>query len=179
MTPFAGSPPTTPRPPPPALLLAQWLQAAAESIRADPDKLDAILLETGARLTALQRGIGAEACRGQTGLLAWQVERVRQLVEAGLQASMPVAAMAAAVRLSRSRFSSGFALSFGCTPHAYVQARRIARAKAMMRETQEPLAQIAAACGFADQAHLSRLFRQHMACTPSAWRRAQDAPIEA
>ncbi|MBK1656788.1 helix-turn-helix domain-containing protein [Paracraurococcus ruber] len=159
---------------PPALDVAQWLSAAAEGIRTDPAQLDAILAETGARLGALRRGLAQSRPGAPAGLLAWQVQRLRRMIEDRLQENLPVPAMAATVRLSRSHFCRAFAASFGCTPHAYLQARRIARAQALMLATRDPLAQIAIACGFADQAHLSRLFRRHLGCTPSAWRRSQD-----
>jgi hypothetical protein len=40
-----------------------------------------------------------------------------------------------------------------------------------MLMSREPLSQIAVACGFADQAHLARLFRREMGSAPSQWRR--------
>ena len=42
----------------------------------------------------------------------------------------------------------------------------------MMVETDEPLCQIALACGLCDQAHLSRVFRRRHGVSPGAWRRA-------
>jgi len=42
---------------------------------------------------------------------------------------------------------------------------------AQMLTTEDPLSQIALACGLADQAHLSKLFRRAVGETPSAWRR--------
>jgi AraC-like DNA-binding protein len=44
-------------------------------------------------------------------------------------------------------------------------ARRLA-------DTDQPLAEIALACGFCDQSHLTRTFRRRTGLTPGAWRRA-------
>jgi AraC family transcriptional regulator len=41
----------------------------------------------------------------------------------------------------------------------------------MMLETDEALSQIAFACGFSDQAHLSRIFRRTQGISPARWRR--------
>jgi AraC-like DNA-binding protein len=41
-----------------------------------------------------------------------------------------------------------------------------------MLEGHQPLSQIALSCGFADQAHLARIFRRETGLAPSAWRRA-------
>ncbi|MBI0538612.1 AraC family transcriptional regulator [Roseomonas sp. KE2513] len=109
--------------------------------------------------------------RACAGLAPWQQRRIRDLVEERMHESLSVVEMAAAVRLSRSFFSRAFSVSFECSPHFYVMRRRIARAKVLMQATSEPLAQIAAACGLSDQAHLSRLFRRHAELTPSDWRR--------
>jgi AraC family transcriptional regulator len=48
---------------------------------------------------------------------------------------------------------------------------RLELAQRMMLSTEEPLSQIALACGLADQSHLSKLFRNELGETPGAWRR--------
>ena len=49
---------------------------------------------------------------------------------------------------------------------------RLEAARDMMRDPALPLAEIAYATGFADQAHLSRAFRAAHGMPPSAWRRS-------
>jgi len=44
-------------------------------------------------------------------------------------------------------------------------------AQELMLSTNDPLSQIALACGFADQSHLSKQFRRRLGQTPSVWRR--------
>jgi len=107
----------------------------------------------------------------RSGLSPWQRRKVARLIEESLHEPIPVAEMANVARLSRSAFTRAFSASFGQSPHAYVVGRRIARAQELMISTNEPLAQIAVACGLADQAHLSRVFRQRIGTTPRSWRR--------
>ena len=80
-------------------------------------------------------------------------------------------ASAAVARRSTAHFCRAFRRTFGQTPHAYVTTRRLERAKSLMLESHEQLSVIALLCGFTDQAHLSKLFRQHTGEPPGAWRR--------
>lgn len=91
----------------------------------------------------------------------------------GLHATRPirVAELARLVGLSVSHFHRAFRESFGTTPHRHLIQLRIARAQELMSTTVLPLAQVALACGLADQAHLSKLFRRWLDDRPSAWRR--------
>lgn len=129
-----------------------------------------------ARASALLRPEVAAPQGPRLGCLApWQERRVRDHVAVNLHATLRVEDLAAAVRLSASYFTRAFKASFGETPHGYLLRMRVEKAKRMMLEGQEPLAQIALACGLSDQAHLSRVFRQATGSSPSAWRRLHAA----
>lgn len=54
----------------------------------------------------------------------------------------------------------------------YQRALRIARACKMLRLTMKPIAEIALACGFADQSHLTRTFKRFVNMTPNDYRNA-------
>jgi len=119
----------------------------------------------------------AEPTRG--GLAPWQKQRVARYVEDNLEGPVLLEAMAGVAARSVCYFSRAFKVSFGETPHAYVMRRRVRRAQDLMLSSNEPLSHIALACGFADQAHLSRLFRREVGETPSAWRRAAEPRLAA
>ncbi|WP_367571972.1 helix-turn-helix transcriptional regulator [Pseudorhizobium pelagicum] len=71
----------------------------------------------------------------------------------------------------QQQLSAAFRVSFGTSPHDYICRRRIDQAKHLMITTETPLSEIALDCGFADQSHLSRVFRRLTGHTPAAWRR--------
>jgi len=136
----------------------------------DLSTIDAIL----ARLldddaTAVRRDAASAPARG--GLAPWQVLRVKAHVEAHLDSTLRARDLAAMVRLSTGHFCRAFKRSLGVAPIAYIAGRRVASAQKLMLATNESLSQIALACGFYDQAHLTRLFRRHAGTTPHNWRR--------
>ncbi|MFN7127680.1 MAG: helix-turn-helix domain-containing protein [Brevundimonas sp.] len=107
------------------------------------------------------------------GLAPWQLRRVDAMINERMEGPLYVESLAAQVRLSQSHFCRAFKISTGETPHAYIMGKRLDRARSLMLESDESLSQIAGACGLADQAHLSRLFRRRFGVTPWKWRRAR------
>lgn len=81
------------------------------------------------------------------------------------------------------RLLRAFQRTVGATPHSYQMQARVRMAHAMLRR-RESLAEVAAAAGFADQAHLTRVFKTIMGATPGQYRAAalagaiEIAPLE-
>jgi transcriptional regulator GlxA family with amidase domain len=107
------------------------------------------------------------------GLAPWQIRRVTEHIEEHLSSTIRLQDLAAIARLSHSHFCRAFKESLGHPAHAYVMRRRVHRAQGLMLTTAEPLSQIAALCGMADQAHFCKLFRRLVGESPNAWRRAR------
>src|SRR3984957_11588065 len=106
------------------------------------------------------------------GLATWQARRTLAHIEANLASKMDIDDLANGVALSRSHFSCAFKRSLGFSPMEYEVVRRVERAKAMISGTREPLADVGLACGFADQAHLNRRFRDIVGTVPGGWSRS-------
>lgn len=105
------------------------------------------------------------------GLLQWRIRKVTAYVEARLDRTVQLCELARVANLSSSHFSRAFKESFGLTPKTYIRRMRVARAQHLMIATEEPLSQIALACGFSDQAHFSRVFKRETGSRPYSWRR--------
>jgi AraC family transcriptional regulator len=102
-----------------------------------------------------------------------RLKRVMEFIEANISQSVQVGDLAAVVNLSTAYFSFFFRRATGESPLAYLRRRRIERAQEMMLASDESIAEIALACGLADQSHLNKLFRRLVGSTPAAWRRGQ------
>ena len=72
--------------------------------------------------------------------------------------------------LSRFHLLRSFKERYGLPPHAYQVAVRIAKAQRMLRERVPPV-DVAAACGFTDQSHFTRHFKQALGVTPGRFSR--------
>lgn len=111
-----------------------------------------------------------------TQLAPWRVKKVERFIEQNLDRTLNLETLAPLARLSCSHFARACKNTFGRTPRQLVLTRRIEHAQALMRDTRSPLSQVALACGFADHAHFSRLFRQVVGTTPRQWRHDNPAP---
>lgn len=79
--------------------------------------------------------------------------------------------LAALAGLGRFQLLRRFKQAFGTTPHTWLVQQRVDKARTLLQRGV-PIAQASAACGFADQSHLTRAFVQRLGFTPGAWARA-------
>ncbi len=112
----------------------------------------------GARAVAVERGAPA-------------VRQARQRLDDAPEQAVTLAALADLAGVSRFQLLRGFAREVGLTPHAYQVQRRTLLAQRLLREGQAP-ADVAASAGFADQSHLTRVFRRQFGLTPARFRAA-------
>ncbi len=75
--------------------------------------------------------------------------------------------------LAESTFAAAFRDAYGMPPMQYLIALRLAHARELLTTTTDPIPQVAAACGFPDPPHFSRLFKRHSNETATAFRRSR------
>ena len=74
--------------------------------------------------------------------------------------------------LSPSHFTRLFRETIGDTPYQFLMRYRVERAKEKLADPSLAMIDIALGCGFSDQPHFSRIFKQFAGLTPSAYRKA-------
>jgi AraC-like DNA-binding protein len=107
------------------------------------------------------------------GLSPGALRRVRMYIEEHLVERIRLADLAAVAGLSVYHFAREFKRTVGLSPHSYVTRRRVEGAQEMLASTDRPLSDVALACGFFDQSHLARHFREFAGVTPAEYRWSQ------
>ncbi len=82
-----------------------------------------------------------------------------------------------AVGASRSMLSERFTSLVGLSPIRYLSAWRMELAAQRLSETQDPIAEIAAAVGYESEAAFNRAFKRHVGDPPGSWRRQRHAAV--
>jgi len=78
--------------------------------------------------------------------------------------------LARSIGLSDTRFRVLFKRLVGLSPVAYIHRRRIEQSCILLRQTDQSIKQIGAACGFADEPFFYRVFRRRIGTTPKCYR---------
>jgi AraC-like DNA-binding protein len=139
--------------------------------------LDQVLvdaLNTTLAVRILRRVVGPSMIAPATanGLSSDRLRRVQDYIESHLADPLNLGQIADIACLSRYHFCRSFKRATGMTPHQYVVQRRVERAKILMRRTNRPLGMVAQDSGFADQSHLTSVFRREIGLTPGRFRAA-------
>ena len=103
------------------------------------------------------------------GSIAWvQAKAARDYLEAHVTRGVSSQDLERITGLDRFALARHFRAAFATSPHRFLLMRRLQQAKIMISQG-EPIAEIAAATGFADQSHLTRHFKKAFGIAPGAW----------
>jgi AraC family transcriptional regulator len=150
------------------------LPALSHPDRANQLFVEHILFGLGIHVAQTYGGMQPLSTPIRGGLAAWQVRRAKEILSANLDGRVPLKEVARVCGLSVSYFSRAFRRSMGVTPHNWLLTLRVQVAKQKLREGRLSLRDVALACGFADQSHLTQVFTRSVGVSPGAWRRAID-----
>lgn len=109
-------------------------------------------------------------------LLSWQ--HCLEFIEERLATPLSRTTVARAFGLHPNYLSALCTRHGGASFQRTVEARRLDRAKALLRADRDlPLAEVARRCGWADAGHFIKVFRRHCGVTPGRWRSAPPRPL--
>jgi AraC family transcriptional regulator len=108
----------------------------------------------------------------RAGLDRRRLTRVLDYIEVNLEGDLAIDHLATIACLSRFHFARAFKAAVGQSPHRYVSAKRLERAKALLVRGDQSLVDIALALRFSCQANFTRAFRQVTGQTPGQYRRS-------
>ena len=99
------------------------------------------------------------------------LREVRRHIVENLAGDLSVEAMAACAHMSPRHFARSFHAETGVTPARYVEHIRIEAARRALEDTSEPVAAVAAACGFGTAETMRRAFLRALGVGPAEYRR--------
>jgi len=156
-------------------ITSRLLVSAADTIEGN-ETLDALfrhqltdLLAT--RLLAAHAGAPTSFQPTTGGLSPKVLLRAIERLRSDSDADVSLSALASEAGLSRFHFCRAFKESTGLSPHAWLRQYRLEQAMNMLRDSDESMASIAAALGYASQTAFAAAFRNLTGETPSDWRR--------
>jgi len=153
----------------PLAVLGERAQAAAEGRPGSDFEESAVLL--AARLLDLQGAAGAGRLRVSARDRRRAVRSALWLeAHADQQVSLGDAARIGGV--SGFHFLRLFARVTGVTPHQYLVRARLRRAARLLAQAEQPIGELAYACGFNDLSNFVRTFRRASGLAPGAFRAA-------
>ena len=141
------------------------LAALAAGFQRTVDSVESVTISRGVLESLIARSTPLGYAR--SGRATWLVA-VREYLRAHLDEPVQTAALAAISGLTECHLIRSFHLEFGLPPHAYHLRLRLAVAAELLSNGLS-VSTVAYECGFADQSHLSRKFKEVYGLTPAAW----------
>lgn len=96
--------------------------------------------------------------------------RAKDRMDASSHEQWPVRRLAAVSGVSEAHFARSFKSAFGLPPHRYLLTRRIERAKALLRDTDLPIIEVALRTGWESLGTFGRTFRDITGESPTELR---------
>jgi AraC family transcriptional regulator len=148
-----------------------FVQQFAERLDSEismPDSMSAMVIEALAT-EVLVFGCRAALLRDEP-CPSSPARRARCIIENEFASPLSLARIAAEVGVHPVHLARQFRAAHGCTVGEYIRIIRITFARQQLKESDQPIADIAIDAGFADQSHLSKSFRRITGESPAAYR---------
>jgi AraC family transcriptional regulator len=118
------------------------------------------------------RHLGAMRAEGKTGLSDLEFKAICEFIDAELENEISCLKISKAVSLPLRVIFDGVKMRTGFSPYRFVLEKRIERATEMLETTDVPISDIALACGFSSQQHLTSTLSRKLGTTPYRLRKS-------
>jgi AraC-like DNA-binding protein len=142
----------------------RMLEEGSDELHAESELIDAFVL-------LLRRHAGLDQRSPQSTRDRRRVRLMQEILREHIDHALSLTNLASAVGISPHHAAQIFARETGIPPHAWRNQLRLERAVRMLRD-RTPVADVAAACGYTDQSHFTRHFRNAYGAPPGRWQAA-------
>ncbi len=101
--------------------------------------------------------------------------RARDAIDRAYAHPLDISNLSQVANVSEAHFIRTFKVTFGETPHRYLQRRRVERAMFMLRESDRSVTDVCLDAGFTSLGTFSRTFRDIVGVSPTEYRVCADA----
>ena len=105
-----------------------------------------------------------------SGLAPFKLKQILDLIGDSFTEEVSTSQLANYLHMSQFHFTREFKKSVGVTPYHYIMQQRVKMAKRVLKQQDASIAEVAVECGFSNQSHLGRVFKQHTGTTPKRFR---------
>jgi AraC family carnitine catabolism transcriptional activator len=138
----------------------------------------ALASEIAQHLLLRSRPAGDDQLAASAGKARPLLRRVLALMEQSIEEPLSCAALAHRLKASPRQLQRLFRRELASTPSQQYRKLRLAKAHALLQQTDLPVTEVAFSAGFSSPAHFSRLYRRSFGRPPSADRKqTTDAPV--
>ncbi len=155
-------------------LLLSIMKTLSEPANQSTIKINYLQQALCATLITHYASISRKQSEGQAfqPLTSSQINAIDLYLENHIGREVLVDELAELCGLGKTTFHARFKQAMGMTPYHYVIRYRAKKVRDLLMTTDMPLAKIAVDCGFANQAHLTSVFKRFFGKTPKAYKKA-------
>lgn len=156
--------------------MTELLQQLAELER---DKTDLYAYEVLVRLSALwlvmRKNIALPPVRPESRVNL-RMQKILRFIEEHYAEDITLTDLSMSANISKSECSRCFRLSMHTTPYKYLTEYRLSKAAQLLKKTNEPIGNIAAAVGFHQMSHFGKCFKEKTGYSPKTYRGMENSP---
>ena len=107
---------------------------------------------------------------GKESVVNLRMQKILRFIEEHYAEDITLTDLSMSANISKSECSRCFKLSMNTTPYKYLTEYRLSKASQLLKKTNEPIGNIAAAVGFHQMSHFGKCFKEKTGCSPKAYR---------